>query len=229
MNKNDIIKNGVYKDFLEVRKEIKNSGFKNENKVSAYEGIFDIETTKNCLQLYNAQKARKRYGQNILLKWIYAIDYLRKEDLDYFKDLKIVFGTLTFKNEVLDSTSKKTRRRYVSRFLNDCTNEYLANIDYGKENEREHYHFLAVVKGDISKDSWRYGWDYYQNINVDLKSIRKARNYILKLNNHSYKESTHQDRILKSRKLTIIESVAIQHEEDFYYFQRDFKNGCFND
>ena len=229
MNKNDIIKNGVYKDFLQVRKQIRDSGYKNENKVSAYEGIFDEETTKNCLQLYNAEKARKRYGQNILLKWIYAIDYLRKEELDYFKDLKIIFGTLTFTDEILESTSKKTRRRYVSRFLNDYTSEYLANIDYGKENEREHYHFLAVVKGDILKDSWKYGWDYYQNVKINLKGIRGARNYILKLNNHSYKESTHQDRILKSRKLTIIDCVTIQHEEDFFYFQRDFKNGLFND
>lgn len=229
MNKNDIINNGVYKDFLQVRKQIRNSGYKNESKISAYEGVFDKETTKNCMQIYNAEKARKRYGQNILLKWIYAIDFLTKEELEYFKDLKIIFGTLTFKDKVLDKTSKKTRRRYVSRFLNESTSEYLANIDYGKENEREHYHFLAVVKGSISKNSWEYGWDYYQNVNIDLKSIKRAKNYILKLNRHSYKESTHQDRILKSRKMSIIDSVVIQNEEDYYYFQRDLKNGLFND
>lgn len=228
MNKNDIINSGVYKDFIEIKKQIRDNGFMDSEKVSSYEGIFDEETTKNCIRIYRANRARKRYGQNILYRWIYAIDTLRKEDLDYFKDLKIVFGTLTFREDVLEKTSKKTRRRYVARFLNECTEEYLANIDYGKQEEREHYHFLAVVKAKISKDSWKYGWDYYQSVKIDLKSIRKARNYILKLNSHSYKESTRQDRILRSRKLSIIGAVELAHEEDFYYWKRDIKNGLNN-
>ena len=51
-----------------------------------------------------------------------------------------IFLTLTFTNETLENTNQDTRKRYVKRYLKEVSNQYVANIDYGSKNEREHYH-----------------------------------------------------------------------------------------
>lgn len=110
-----------------------------------------------------------------------------------------IFLTLTFRNDVLDSTSEETRKRYVSRALKTMSNNYVANIDYGSKNEREHYH--AVVLCDkVSQEQWKYG-------NLDFERVRtheedspvKIAKYINKLTNHAIKETTKQNRLIYSR------------------------------
>lgn len=231
MNKNDIIKNGVYKDFLEIKKGFNNSGYVDSNKVESYDGIFDEETIKNCFKIYNANRQRKRNGLNEMISWLFTITKLQaspnEEDRLNSNEFKLIFGTLTFTDEILQKTSPNTRRRYVARFLNQYAIEYMANIDFGEENEREHYHFVALVNRSFSKNSWKYGYDYYRNIKLDISALKKAKNYLLKINNHSYKESTRQERILKSRKLSINSVILIQNEEEFERFKIDIKHQLF--
>lgn len=57
-----------------------------------------------------------------------------------------VFLTLTFNDEAL-LLDEKTRRVYVSRLLRELSLDYVANIDYGKTTEREHYHALYRFVG----------------------------------------------------------------------------------
>lgn len=59
-----------------------------------------------------------------------------------------IFITLTFTDETLKNTSFETRRRYVARYLKANSKNYVANVDFGSKNKREHYH--AVVDKDIS-------------------------------------------------------------------------------
>jgi hypothetical protein len=108
-----------------------------------------------------------------------------------------LFLTLTFRDDVLELTTEKTRRRYVHYFLKSISLEYVANIDYGSKNEREHYH--AVVLCDfVSYDSWSYG-------NLDFKRVTftnsevKLSKYISKLTNHAIKESVKGNRVIYSR------------------------------
>ena len=64
----------------------------------------------------------------------------RIEDmLESFDDC--TFVTLTFTDEVLKRTSSATRRRYVAYFLKSQSSglPYVANIDFGAQNGREHY------------------------------------------------------------------------------------------
>lgn len=66
------------------------------------------------------------------------------------------FLTLTFNDDTLNRTCEQTRRKYVTWFLKSFANVYIANIDYGSVNGREHYH--AVV---LHHDPWMHLWDIY--------------------------------------------------------------------
>jgi len=110
-----------------------------------------------------------------------------------------IFLTLTFKPDVLESTNEDTRKRYVKRALKTMSNNYVANIDYGEKNEREHYHAI-VLCDKVSQEQWKYG-------NLDFERVRtnqedspvKIAKYITKLTNHAIKETVKQNRMIYSR------------------------------
>ena len=108
------------------------------------------------------------------------------------------FITITFSPETLAKTNEKTRRAYVSRWLKSLTSFYVANIDYGLKNEREHYH--AVITSDQRPPkTWSYGFVDILKVatsEIDTKRISK---YISKLTNHAIKNTTKSKRIIYSR------------------------------
>lgn len=110
-----------------------------------------------------------------------------------------IWLTLTFNDKTLSETNAKTRRRYVSHFLKSQSNYYVANIDYGKDNEREHYH--AVVVGSfVDMEKWsKYGFAYTERIKNHLKTSVKLSKYVSKLTNHAIKESTKRQVYVYSR------------------------------
>lgn len=99
------------------------------------------------------------------------------------------FVSLTFRDDVLDSTTAQTRHRYVSRYLDSISRDYFANIDYGEKNEREHFHAVVALKNTPTSD-FPYGWSNikpvgrYKRKNGDIKAIST---YINKLSNHANK------------------------------------------
>ena len=108
-----------------------------------------------------------------------------------------VFLTLTFRDDVLATTSEQTRRRYVTRFLKKHCKQYIANIDYGTENGREHYH--AVISNKVDLTAWEYGAINGEKIVKTRDSIRALPKYISKLTNHAIKDTTKSTRIIYSR------------------------------
>ena len=111
------------------------------------------------------------------------------------------FLTLTFTDAVLSNTTEETRRRYVSRFLKSISTDYVANIDWGKQNGREHYH--AVISGiDFDMSDWdKYGFSDRRTIGRkdDECTSSKISKYIYKLSNHATKETTRRKKIIYSR------------------------------
>lgn len=109
------------------------------------------------------------------------------------------FLTLTFKDSVLNSTTAQTRRRYVVRFLKQygC---YVANIDYGSKNEREHYHAI-INSREVNYTEWhKIGAIKGERIRVDANSSIKLAKYINKLTNHAIKETNKRSVIIYSRR-----------------------------
>lgn len=216
MNKNTILNSGIYSEFLKYRRMLFLKGIEYNNK-NNYLDLFDEELVIQCFRIYEANKRRKTYGLNEILKWLFCI-----KEIPVFKDHKLVLGTLTFTDTTLEKTSKETRRRYVTRYLKKYCIKYLGNIDFGKENGREHYHFIAMIKDNIPKNSWSYGCEDLRTINTTIKDIKKVRSYLLKLNNHSYKESTRNERVLMDKnkdKTDMIDFVIDRHQRSFKRFK----------
>jgi len=107
------------------------------------------------------------------------------------------FLTLTFTNEVLENTSQATRRRYVARFLKANCKKYVANIDFGKTTNREHYH--AIIDCSISAE-WPYGFYKYEPVKTSEKDALTVSNYVAKLTNHALKVKQLQLRLIYSRR-----------------------------
>lgn len=122
---------------------------------------------------------------------------IRKRIAPMVESGKSVFITLTFTDEVLNTTTAKTRAVYVARYLKSQNIEYVANIDYGEDNGREHYH--AVGSNRINPTQWLYGACNVKPIKVGANSIKAIPQYISKLTNHAIKASTKRPRLIVSR------------------------------
>lgn len=108
-----------------------------------------------------------------------------------------VFLSLTFTDAVLASTSAQTRRKYVTRYLKANYPNYIANIDFGKTNGREHYH--ALIQGDnvCYKDWHCYG--AIKGERVVVENVTALAKYVSKLTNHAIKETTKRSAVIYSR------------------------------
>ncbi len=109
------------------------------------------------------------------------------------------FITITFNPETLSKTNEQTRRKYVSRWLKSLTPFYVANIDYGKDKGREHYH--AVITSDQRPPkTWSYGFIDILKVATTETDTKRISKYISKLTNHAIKHTTKLKRIIYSRK-----------------------------
>lgn len=120
---------------------------------------------------------------------------LRKR-IEKLLEKRCIFITFTFTDDVLANTNELTRRRYISRELRTLNVPYVANIDFGSLNEREHYHAIAQTDW-LDRSSYDLGVVYVERI-LNNNSTAMAK-YINKLVNHAKKETTGSDRIIFSR------------------------------
>lgn len=127
---------------------------------------------------------------------------------------KCIFATLTFTNDVLDSTSSETRRKYVTRYLKSISDYYVANVDFGSETEREHYH--AVIMVDFIDTKWDYGFTFFEKVRLsnNKQSEKKLADYIAKLTNHGIKETTRRQALIFSRFKRSFPLAIVYHYKD---------------
>jgi len=112
-----------------------------------------------------------------------------------------LFLTLTFNDSTLSCTSEDTRRQYVRKYLKLFNCPYVANIDFGAKNHREHYH-AVIGCSSIDLSLWRsYGNINVQKVRNNSIELNKKRlsKYICKLSNHAIKETTKRSCLIYSR------------------------------
>ena len=161
-------------------------------------GVFSDEL--ECfMEMQKVKKQTRKHIDNEIYKGL---------DFGY----SLVFSTLTFNDNSINNLTEETRRRYVIRYLKQFSG-YIANIDYGKINEREHYHaviFINPINNDkfiqshhgqhklfidnfddvMGTKNFKYGHVNYRlvpttnKLDDDFKAIS---NYIAKLKNHALK------------------------------------------
>lgn len=114
-----------------------------------------------------------------------------------------LFLTLTFTDEVLRKTSEIVRRKYVIWFLGQFKTKYIANIDYGKKNGREHYH-AVILLDEVDHSLWQYGAINFERIRYNPNDTtadapRRLAKYTSKLTNHAIKETAKRQAMIYSR------------------------------
>ena len=123
-----------------------------------------------------------------------AIQTILKENLKHS-----FFLTLTFNNKFYETTTKEKRFKFIKEFLNNQTDKYILNCDYGKENGREHYHALAVANDNyinFTLYNAKIGVIYIKPMYLyKYQSIESKTNYLLK---HAIKD-TSDKQIIYSR------------------------------
>ena len=190
------IENIKYNDLIETQAKIEKSQ-EFYNKASEEIKQYSNEEIEEAKKVNNASYKRQNRLQN--------------KALDIIKSNSAIFLTLTFNDIVFDKMSKETRRQKITRFLKNTCKCYIANIDYGSKNDREHYHALVIPEGDII-DNKKYKKMFYDSAinferivisnkkNHDLESTsKKVSKYVSKLTNHAIKETTQGCRIIYSK------------------------------
>ena len=139
------------------------------------------EYEKEAGQIVKAKQARKRKKNRVN-------QYVRGM-FDCYE--KLYFVTLTFNSDSLEKLNSTTRKKYAKLWLENNCKDYIANIDYGRQNNREHFHAFCALKDD--KTEWNYGFSKIQRWKIpEDKNPAKLSSYICKLANHAGKVETGQ-------------------------------------
>lgn len=181
--KSKVLKDNCHKYLSSVRgDEFKSLKFVDEIDFSLRDWLYDTFGLCEVLESYRINNA-----------YYHRVSRL-KSRITQIVSKRSYFLTITWTDYYLSPTSpgylkEGTRREYITKFLKKISTDYVANIDFGEKNGREHYH--AVVQADnINFNDWKYG-------NLDFKLITYTKNdcvelarYVSKLTNHAIKETT---------------------------------------
>lgn len=194
--KSELLRNGKFHAYRKLRYyTFKLEVFGNQTFIKAedYELAkyhINAEEQKVCENLHDAYSKRvirlKKRIKSILHKYPY-----------------VLFITLTFTNEILQKTSQETRRRYVTRYLQLFGGDYVANIDYGKSTEREHYHAVVGYTYLLHEDAeyqWKYGFFNMKHVRNEKLNSERLSKYVAKLTNHAIKETAKGNKIIYAKK-----------------------------
>ena len=153
--------------------------YKINQRIKEYGKLWEVAIALNNARFKRIQRLKKRV-----------------EPVVYTQQAK--FLTITFTDDVLESTNKETRRVYVRRYLKSNFNNYVANIDYGTKKGREHYH--AIIECErVDFKTWTYGRLNARPIRASDVDVVRTSKYVAKLSNHAYKTSTKQSKLIYSR------------------------------
>ena len=113
---------------------------------------------------------------------------------------KPCFVTFTFNDKAFDRLNPDSRRQAVRRYLSEHCHVYVANIDFGAQNGREHYHAVCDCSPTAAWDTeLDNGFISIEPIRLkDATPVRLAK-YVSKLTNHAIKVTTRRTAIIYSR------------------------------
>ena len=207
------LKSKVLKEHGELIQKIKQATKKDFETNSLFlanggQGVIKWNSNENLDNLYiecmfNGIKPQE-FDEAIKIK---NADYKRKERLQkristIIAEKESLFLTLTFNDDTLSKTTPEERRTLVSRYLKEHNAKYVANVDYGAKNHREHYHAI-IGTSKVNYKRWlKNGTVNFEHIRLkkDLENDTiKLSKYISKLTNHAIKETTKRCALLYSR------------------------------
>lgn len=136
--KKEIVNNGTFKEYSKQRFTYFENGQYDkidncENYYDVNGEIFNDEINLACQQIKHARKLQIKKLRD-------HINFLLR------RNYKLYFMTFTYDdNKVKDITPEKLKRRITRTMSKNC-DDYIINIDYGKEHERLHFHCIMAKK-----------------------------------------------------------------------------------
>lgn len=199
----------VYATREEIAQAMKDNGIRKIAVKRRENRHFHIWQDTGEVEIYSKYQKTQAERDNLGLEFrLYIANERRKERIKeritrMLETNKALFLTLTFSDKLFArNCSEETRRRYIARFLREQCSDYLANIDFGSKNKREHYHAVVVPKTKIDFERYRAIFDSNinaQHIRVDDTSVKLVGKYINKLTNHALKENGFYKRLIFCR------------------------------
>lgn len=203
--KKNLINNGTFKDYRKQRFDFfENKKFEKIDSDEYYHTdngeMMTQEEIKCCKEMKESRKKQVSKIRNHYLYWLN-------------NSYQIYFMTFTYDDKKRRKDIKEeTLKKYVIKAL-EPFDDFIVNIDYGKENERKHFHALAVrknsedklinVKREVKPNVWKKGkklildslMEYENKVGFydaepcqdNIESAKKLSRYIDKLTLHSLK------------------------------------------
>lgn len=207
-----VIENGCSK----VHKKFSLANWKLSQAIALANETGDITNLEKSQKIYDMAVARlEEYNPLEIEEAIkvnnasfHRVKRLKDRVLTMLNTENCIFLTLTFRNDVLANTSQETRAKYIKRFLKEQCQCYVANIDYGRKNEREHYHAVVIPKNDNIDGAFyrkNYGSIDFERVRVHSgetdyeNTSKRLSKYVSKLVNHAIKETVRQNRVIYSK------------------------------
>lgn len=155
-------------------------------------------------------KALYRIKLNMLMRK-YRYKRILKDWLN--KGLQVVFLSLTFDDNQLEKGFDSCRK-FITSWLADHCDDYMANDDYGDDTNRLHFHAIAILKNnsyDLQKtyiDKFQVqhykllNYPYISDVSMVIRSdTDRVTKYFNKIANHAFKASaTSSHSIIRPRK-----------------------------
>lgn len=156
-NKNEkkqLLKNGTFNDFRKNQYEL----FKQLEDYDEVKNVLKFMYKEDYINLKQLLEARKKQIKKIK-KWI---------EWHILKNYKLYFFTFTYDDKKRRKEMKaETLKKYVINSLQDV-DDFIINIDYGKQNERLHFHGIIAINENTNNL-----YKIYENENKKLESDNK--------------------------------------------------------
>lgn len=141
-DKADLVKNGIFGDFLKSRKNQYNEGME-PNEDPKFYGMTEYEK-ELCDSLMHSKKCKKKESR-IHVRFMH----------DFYDN--IGFLTLTFSDAKIGSMTYECMRKKVCEVLNNCFDDFIGRPELSKSG-RIHFHFIVAWNGPVAtRDVYREG------------------------------------------------------------------------
>lgn len=164
----------------------------NQSRLKAFRNGLIFNENNDYERILNARYCKVSRIKKRLVYLITHFDYL-------------YFCTFTFDNDFIKKCDRSKRdliKNTIIRFDDDLN--YILNVDYGKKNEREHYHCIIATNNNGDFRSYlKCNYPYFTSCDIINKSnndIKRISKYINKLSNHCTKDTTKNKRVVMNFK-----------------------------
>lgn len=193
-------------------KKLKSEGLTNEelNNYENYKEVFSEEIFKEIMKEKAKRKQKRNRTKNKFFEMIKIKNMIPEKTT-------IVFGTMTLDEKHIKQ-KEDTYIRNIHKWLKEHFIYAILNKDFGEKNGREHYHFIGITTEELEDKNKKSkkGYKEYELVNknytlgfeptllivnLNEENIKQTVNYLLKLNNHSTKNTAKSRvRIVKTTK-----------------------------